>query len=1093
MDDSRRTLTILSLFTICMFAPGPLAGAWSAKPGTVKIFVKKSPTSNLGSQQLWTPISERLLQNLEAEVVLDQGAFAILQLPDASASPTLLADLGELAERRDDFDRLYFADQPLDAREAAPTFPVEWSRLTPLPGSARDAFIIQFAAPPQRSWVEALQSAGVTILDYIPQNGYIVLAEKLALDRAVETLPIQLVRLHQPFHKLSVAAREATGAFLDAEVAIAQVPEAAEALSLVEMNTIRQIRPPEPAGDRTYYRATIPTALLSQLSALPAVLWIGVSRQPSPSGEREVHLTLGSTLVSEAGGILKPALGDHRAWINSKALGGYKSVLKIGILDTGFDLGSSTDVHPDFKDSGGQSFVTVVRYTNAAGSDADCYAHGTIVAGVIAGNAGGLQSTQTKDIGSQYGDFDFYMGLGVVPEIPVVVGRVFNFLLSSGVVNCPNPPPPGSQPCFDPQDRKVIYGDLYARGVRIINNSWNDESDRTYSAESQIQDRAVRSRDGQPGDRPMIIYFSGGNNENGNQPLVSSPGTAKNVITVGGSENYNPIPYTDPFSPPRTGGTYASNGNELWSISQIGPTYSDGRIKPDLVAPASAIEAPRTRETGACRLPPVGGLIDAASPVGQQHYWSRGTSFSSPLAAGAGALLFTWFKNTTGTEPKPALMKAMQITLARDLTGAGLGRPPDAKQGWGKVDLTRAFDPAGGYVHNNELANTLLTTSGQIAYLPSVSNRYRIKDLTKPVKVTVVWTDASGSPADSFPLRNNLDLTVRFHGASGNGKYALGNDFNPTTGRSNIRTVGGTADVKNNVEQVAFTFAEVSADQFRVDVMGTAIVADAIDVWSDPPSTNLRQNFAIFIENAVENQNNASFVSQSPPPSQILGGSTFTATVSMQNTGNTTWSEANFYRLGSVAPENPFGARIFLAPSEEIAPFAPAKTFSINGQAPYAGGSYQFQWQMVEDLVQFFGGASTAITVVVTPRNTQFYTLTPCRVIDTRDPNGPYGGPVLGAGSSRIFLIRGRCGVPNTATAVSVNLTAVDPSANGYLTVYPSNLPLPSASTINFRTGLTRANNALVTLDTAGQVTASTGIPAGSTTHLVLDVNGYFQ
>ena len=114
--------------------------------------------------------------------------------------------------------------------------------------------------------------------------------------------------------------------------------------------------------------------------------------------------------------------------------------------------------------------------------------------------------------------------------------------------------------------------------------------------------------------------------------------------------------------------------------------------------------------------------------------------------------------------------------------------------------------------------------------------------------------------------------------------------------------------------------------------------------------------------------------------------------------------------------------------------------------------------------------------------------------MDTRGPDGPFGGPALqGNGARRLFAVAGRCGVPPRAVAVALNVTVVSPSGPGNLRVGPASFAAPT-STINFAACQTRANNAVVGL---------TGFPLGSlwvetdifpgTTDLVLDVAGYFQ
>jgi hypothetical protein len=127
------------------------------------------------------------------------------------------------------------------------------------------------------------------------------------------------------------------------------------------------------------------------------------------------------------------------------------------------------------------------------------------------------------------------------------------------------------------------------------------------------------------------------------------------------------------------------------------------------------------------------------------------------------------------------------------------------------------------------------------------------------------------------------------------------------------------------------------------------------------------------------------------------------------------------------------------------------------------------------------------------PNNTSFYTVTPCRVADTRNANGPYGGPALAPGPPRTFTVEGQCQIPPTAKAISINLTVTGPTSIGFLTLFPGGTTAPLASTINFRAGQTRANNAIVALGAGGTMSVVDGQPSGNTTHFILDVNGYFQ
>lgn len=121
------------------------------------------------------------------------------------------------------------------------------------------------------------------------------------------------------------------------------------------------------------------------------------------------------------------------------------------------------------------------------------------------------------------------------------------------------------------------------------------------------------------------------------------------------------------------------------------------------------------------------------------------------------------------------------------------------------------------------------------------------------------------------------------------------------------------------------------------------------------------------------------------------------------------------------------------------------------------------------------------------------YTVAPCRVIDTRNANGPLGGPELSAGQTRTFTVAGNCGVPADAKSLAVNVTAVAPATSGNFQVYPGNAFPLGTNTLNFTAGLNQANNATLTLATNGAGTI--GVLNGSTgiVDFVLDVIGYYK
>ncbi len=118
-----------------------------------------------------------------------------------------------------------------------------------------------------------------------------------------------------------------------------------------------------------------------------------------------------------------------------------------------------------------------------------------------------------------------------------------------------------------------------------------------------------------------------------------------------------------------------------------------------------------------------------------------------------------------------------------------------------------------------------------------------------------------------------------------------------------------------------------------------------------------------------------------------------------------------------------------------------------------------------------------------------FYTATPCRILDTRNATGPLGGPTMGAGQSRSFIVpTSACGIPAAAKAYSMNATVVPPAPLSYLALWGSG-GQPLVSTLNSLDGTVVANAALVPAGTSGEVTAFTT----NLSHLLLDINGYFR
>ena len=123
---------------------------------------------------------------------------------------------------------------------------------------------------------------------------------------------------------------------------------------------------------------------------------------------------------------------------------------------------------------------------------------------------------------------------------------------------------------------------------------------------------------------------------------------------------------------------------------------------------------------------------------------------------------------------------------------------------------------------------------------------------------------------------------------------------------------------------------------------------------------------------------------------------------------------------------------------------------------------------------------------------TKFYTVAPCRVVDTRNANGPFGGPALSGGTERTFQTAGQCALSPTAKGVALNATVTGSTQAGALRIFPAGIGTPLASIVNYSAGQTRANNGVVGLGASGALTVRVDQVGGSV-HLIIDVVGYFE
>lgn len=430
----------------------------------------------------------------------------------------------------------------------------------------------------------------------------------------------------------------------------------------------------------------------------------------------------------------------------------------VAVADTGFDIGSATDVLPAFAGR-----VVKLWALGRTGLSDDPHGHGTHVAGSVLGD--GVSPT-----------LDDIIIQGTAPEAQLA----FQSLLDAG----------GGLGGI-PADLKDLFQPPYNDGnvrARVHTNSWGPRVTalpygRAYQADKFVWDN-----------QDMVILFAAGNegvdtNYDGkiDQGQIGSYGSAKNTITVGASENDRPgyeatwenYGYSElPLKSDRT----ADNPHGMAGFSNRGYTPNDCRIKPDLVAPGTAILSATSRH------PDVRGKLEPLSDPDWR--FDSGTSMATPLVAGAAAVVREAFTKKAKLDFIPAaLVKAALINGAEDLIGQYIGPRNDAgpspnpSSGWGRVNLNNAVSVVSGGINGGYKVGVPLEQGAEsrtkidIPKLAAVGHGAQAPlsgTSGQTLKITLVWTDPPGEI-----LQNDLDLIVigsdgkEYHGNVG---YAVAGD-----------------------------------------------------------------------------------------------------------------------------------------------------------------------------------------------------------------------------------------------------------------------------------------------------------------------------
>ncbi|HEX2911743.1 MAG TPA: S8 family serine peptidase, partial [Chloroflexia bacterium] len=529
----------------------------------------------------------------------------------------------------------------------------------------------------------------------------------------------------------------------------------------------------------------------------------------------------------------------------------------VDIVDDGIDNGTDTPLHPDFYQSGDKNKPDRLVYNNNCTTDATADGqggHGNLNAGIV-----GAYNDKT---GSPFQDANGYSyGLGVSPYSRIAGTKIFRNSGSYDVSGCAG------------TDEGVVARS-YNSGATITSDSWGADNGGAYDASSRAYDVLTRdASSATPGNQEMLHVFAAGN-AGPNLGTVGSPASAKNVLTVGGTENVRDEGVAD-----GCGVTNSNSANDVFIQGSRGPT-ADKRSKPDVVAPAIHVQGPASQDptfdaTGVCAM-----QNSNYYPPGQTFYtWSSGTSHSTPAVAGAASLIYSYYKRVMnpGHNPSPAMLKGLMVNGARYLNGNGFNDTlPSNNQGWGGANLAPLFDSSTQYCVLLDQTN-LFTATGQ-----EYSTNCTVADTNKPVRITLAYTDAPG-PTTGNAYVNDLNLSV-----VANRQLYLGNVFNGA-----FSTTGGVADPRNNVESVflpAGTSGPLLTKVTAANIAGDGVPGNA---------SQLDQDFVLIISNAVPSNSGvvaltpgAVNFSDTPPNANNNGiiepGETIKLNMALSNPGNLT-------------------------------------------------------------------------------------------------------------------------------------------------------------------------------------------------------------